>query len=84
MTIRKTSKPFIGGATLKRDRVPVVAIAGKQCPCRGCGSAISKGEKCFDIPNPRKAFSNSKRFCAGCFKKVLAKTTANIADMEAI
>ena len=33
--------------------VPKVATAGKECLCRGCGASISKGEKCFDIPNPR-------------------------------
>jgi hypothetical protein len=62
--------------------VPKVAIAGKECPCRGCGSSISKGEKCFDIPNPRTAFSNSRRFCRLCFNGVLAKTKVDIAAFE--
>jgi len=62
--------------------VPKVAIAGKECPCRGCGSSISKGEKCFDIPNPRTAFSNSRRFCTACFNDVLAKTKTHIAEFE--
>lgn len=62
--------------------VPKTAVAGKECPCRGCGSSISMGEKCFDIPNPRKAFSNSRRFCQVCFKEVLAKTKADIAEFE--
>ena len=65
--------------------VPVVAIAGKQCSCRGCGSAISKGIVVSIFRIAAKAFPhNSKRFCAGCFKKVLAKTTASIADVEAM
>jgi hypothetical protein len=61
---------------------PTVATAGKKCPCVGCGAAIIKGEKCFDIPNPRTAFSNSRRFCADCFKSVLAKTKADLAKLE--
>lgn len=63
---------------------PVVATAGKECPCMGCGTAIIKGEKCFDIPNPRTAFSNSRRFCAACFKIVLTKTKADVAKFEAM
>lgn len=62
--------------------VPKVAIAGKECPCRGCGASIGKGEKCFDIPNPRTAFSNSRRFCRVCFDGVLAKTKADVAEFE--
>jgi hypothetical protein len=50
--------------------VSLKSIAGKECPCRGCGASISKGEKCFDIPNPRTAFSNSRRFCRVCFDGV--------------
>jgi len=61
---------------------PASAVAGKKCECTGCDAVIIKGEKCFDIPNPRKAFSNSRRFCAACFKLVLAKTTADVAKLE--
>ena len=63
---------------------PVVATAGKKCECAGCDAAIVKGEKCFDIPNPRTAFSNSRRFCQACFKLVLAKTMADVAKLEAM
>jgi hypothetical protein len=77
----KNSIPsLINGST----GVPRAAIAGKECPCRGCDGSISKGEKCFDIPNPRKAFSNSRRFCAACFKLVLAKTEADLRELEAM
>jgi len=64
--------------------VPKAAVAGKVCSCRGCKSAITKGDKCFDIPNPRKAFSNSRRFCVACFKLVLAKTKADLSELEAM
>lgn len=63
---------------------PVVATAGKKCLCVGCSAAIIKSEKCFDIPNPRTAFSNSRRFCQICFKVVLAKTKADLAKLESI
>lgn len=62
--------------------VPKAAVAGKACSCRGCEAAIIKGEKCFDVPNPREAFSNSRRFCVACFKVVLAKTKADLTALE--
>ena len=61
---------------------PVFAAAGRKCPCIGCGNSIVKGENCFDIPNPRKAFSHSKRFCLSCFKVVLAKTRTDVDEFE--
>jgi hypothetical protein len=63
---------------------PVAAVPGKKCDCDGCDAAIVKGEKCFDIPNPRTAFSNKRRFCQACFKIVLAKTKADVAKLEAL
>jgi hypothetical protein len=63
---------------------PAVTVAGKKCECKGCDAEIVKGEKCFDIPNPRKAFSNSRRFCQACFKLVLAKTREDVAQFEAM
>lgn len=77
---RNNSPSLINGATGR----PVVVTAKQERPCKGCGVAITKGEKCFDIPNPRKAFSNSRRFCAACFKIVLAKTSADIAKFDAM
>ena len=61
---------------------PTTATAGKKCECKGCGADIIMGEKCYDIPNPRASFSNSKRFCAACFNKVLVKTKADVAALE--
>lgn len=77
---RNKSPSLINGATGR----PVVATARQERPCRGCGAAIIKGDKCFDIPNPRKAFSNSRRFCVACFKIVLDKTKADVAKLEAM
>jgi hypothetical protein len=61
---------------------PVATTAGKKCDCVACDAAIVKGEKCFDIPNPRTAFSNSRRYCSACFKLVLAKTLADVSKFE--
>jgi len=63
---------------------PTVAAAGRECECAGCDAAIFKGDKCFDIPNPRTAFSNTRRFCPACFKIVLTKTKADVAKLEAL
>jgi hypothetical protein len=41
------------------------------------------GEPCFDIPNPRKSFSNPRRFCVACFKLIVVKTKGHIAEIEA-
>lgn len=63
---------------------PEATVAGKGCPCRGCKSTIAKGEKCFDIPNPRTAFGNSKRFCHSCFRRVLEKTQADLGVLRSL
>jgi hypothetical protein len=63
---------------------PKGAIAGKLCKCKGCGASIGRDEKCYDIPNPSKSFSNVRRFCATCFRAVLAKTKVDIAALEAL
>jgi hypothetical protein len=63
---------------------PKVSVAGKKCDCDGCDGEIVKGEKCFDIPNPRTAFSNDRRFCQACFKIVITKTKADIAKLETL
>ena len=63
--------------------VPKGVAAGRECKCKGCDVAISKGEKCYDIPNPSKSFGNSRRFCPTCFRAVLEKSKADIATLEA-
>jgi hypothetical protein len=64
--------------------VPSLEIAGKKCSCAGCDAEIVKGERCFDVPNPRTAFSNTKRFCGECFGIALDKTRADIVKLEAL
>ena len=62
--------------------VPKRSVAGKKCPCKGCKTEISKAEECYDIQNPSKPFGNSRRFCSKCFRAVLEKTKADIAEWE--
>jgi hypothetical protein len=62
---------------------PKDAVAGRQCKCKGCDRSISKGEKCYDIPNPSKSFSNPRRFCCACFRLVLEKSKVDIAELAA-
>jgi len=59
-----------------------MVVAKKKCPCRGCNQDILSGEKCFDVPNPRSAFSSSRRFCCECFKIVIIKTKQDVANLE--
>lgn len=61
---------------------PAVAIAGKKSECKGCHVSISKGEKCFDIPNPSTAYGNPRRFCPSCFNEIILKTKADIIKLE--
>jgi hypothetical protein len=63
---------------------PTVQTAGKKCACAGCVGVIVKGEKCFDVPNPSKAFSTNRRFCFSCFKLVLAKTRSDLGEFEGL
>jgi hypothetical protein len=63
---------------------PTTETAGKKCNCTGCNAILTKGDKCFLIPNPRKAFSTPRRLCPACFKLVLAKTKTDIAELEAL
>jgi hypothetical protein len=62
---------------------PKMIQVKQKCPCRGCGKEMIKGEFCFSIPNPRASFSNARRFCESCFRDVLAKTKADVAELEA-
>jgi hypothetical protein len=75
---RVNTPSLINGSTGRPGQV----TAGKRHPCRGCGSDILKGETCFNIPNPRTAFGNPRRYCAACFRRILEKTKADIATLE--
>jgi hypothetical protein len=77
----KGKTPSLIGSSLGR---PKVATAGKKSACSRCDTNIAKGEKCFDVPQPSKPFSSTRRFCAGCFTKVLAQTRLDLVQVEAL
>lgn len=73
--------PSLIGGSLGR---PKVATAKKRCDCSRCEASISRGEKCYDVPQPSKPFSSSRRFCETCFASVLAQTRADLLELEAL
>lgn len=77
----KGKTPSLIGSTLGR---PKSATAGKLCSCSRCDGRITMGEKCYDVPQPSKAFNSSRRFCGACFKLVLAQTKADLAELEGL
>lgn len=72
--------PSLIGGSLGR---PQVATAGKLCSCSRCDAAITKGAKCFDVPQLQKSFTPTRRFCNECFQKVLEKTREDLTEIEA-
>lgn len=42
------------------------------------------GEKCYDIPQPLKKFSPTRRFCETCFRAVLHQTKQDLAEIEVL
>lgn len=77
----KGKTPSLIGGSLGR---PKEAVAGKRCECSRCHEAITKGTKCYDVPQPGTAFSNTRRFCAECYKKVLQQTTIDLTELKTI
>ncbi len=75
----KGKTPSLIGSSLGR---PQVATAGKRCPCSRCHSDILKGERCFDVPQPPKPFSQTRRFCESCFAGVLGQTKRDLSALE--
>ena len=75
----KGKTPSLIGSSLGR---PQVTTAGKLCSCSRCGASIMMGAKCYDVPQPLKPFSSTRRFCEGCFRSVLEKTKQDLAEIE--
>lgn len=40
------------------------------------------GEKCYDVPQPSKPFSSTRRFCIICFGNILEKSKQDLAEIE--
>lgn len=77
----KGKTPSLIGSSLGR---PTKSVAGKLCPCSRCNADISKGESCYDVPQPSKPFNATRRFCPDCFKKVLEQTTHDLEDIRSL
>lgn len=77
----KGKTPSLIGSSLGR---PEVATAGKRCACSRCEAVIPMGERCYDVPQPSKPFSRTRRFCVPCFKNVLDKTKEDLTEMESM
>lgn len=75
----KGKTPSLIGSSLGR---PDASLAGRLCACSRCKAAILMGDKCYDVPQPQKRFSQTRRFCASCFRAVLEKTKEDLAAIE--
>jgi len=75
----KGKTPSLIGSSLGRPRA---TTAGKSCSCSRCKNGIVLGEKCFDVPQPSKPFSNTRRFCAACFAGILEETRRDLDDVS--
>ena len=71
---------LIGGSNGKPER----ATAKRKSVCKRCGKEISNGQECIEIPDLNNVFSNRKRFCNDCFKKILEKTQKDLDKLLTI
>ena len=75
----KGRTPSLIGSSLGR---PAVANCGRRTPCSRCGADILKGDTCYDVPQPRKLHSATRRFCGECFGRVLKQTRDDLDNLE--
>ncbi len=77
----KGKTPSLIGSSLGR---PNKKTCGRETPCSRCGGGIAKGEDCYDVPQPQKPHSSTRRLCAECFEGVLEQTRRDLEDLEAL
>lgn len=77
----KGKTPSLIGSSLGR---PSKKTCGKKTPCSRCHADIPKGEECYDVPQPTKPHSATRRFCADCFADVLEQTRQDLEKLEAL
>ena len=75
----KGKTPSLIGSSLGR---PQRRTCGRRTPCRRCGRDIEKGQNCYDVPQPLKPRSTTRRFCTECFRNVLAQTKRDVKTLE--
>jgi hypothetical protein len=79
MSKPKGKTPSLLGSSL--GKVEAVT-AKKKCQCSRCDAELLMGDRCFDVQQPNKPFNSTRRFCATCFKNVLAQTKLDLAELE--
>ena len=75
----KGRTPSLIGASLGR---PAKETCGRKTPCSRCDGEILKGDVCYDVPQPKKAHSWTRRFCLVCFEAVLNQTDSDLAALR--
>lgn len=74
----KGKTPSLIGSSLGR---PSKKTCGRETPCSRCHVGIPKGEDCYDVPQPKKPHSATRRFCADCFSGVLEQTRCDLEKL---
>jgi hypothetical protein len=69
------------GSSLGRPREKT---CGRETACSRCGDSIVRGEICYDVPQPTKPHSSTRRFCRVCFEEVLRQTKCDLSKLEAM
>ena len=77
----KGKTPSLIGSSLGR---PIKATAGRKCECSRCNTEIVKGAECYDVPQPQKPHSTTRRFCRMCFEAVLKKTKSDLGELQSL
>ena len=75
---RGKTPSLIGGSLGK----PQAAIAGRESPCSRCKKGIPMKVKCVDVPQLRKRFASTRRFCIDCFLLVLEQTRHDLEGLS--
>ena len=73
--------PSLIGSGLGR---PHKKTCGRETPCSRCRERIAKGENCYDVPQPKKPHSSTRRFCAQCFEDVLEQTEHDLEKLKGL
>jgi hypothetical protein len=74
---RGPTPSLIGSSNGRPKRVAV----GKLSECCRCHCEMVKGQTCIEIPKLGGAYTNPKRYCDKCYKKILEKTNEDLVDV---
>ena len=77
----KGKTPSLIGSSLGRPRKET---CGRLTPCSRCHVDIAMGEDCYDVPQPQKPHSSTRRFCDDCFNDVLDKTGVDLGKLRTL